>query len=104
MWVKPHLGPFDLIFPFVDIFVGILELIAEIAKIISFTFRLFGNIFAGAVVLFVMGSLLPMIQSPFLILELLVGAIQAFVFGMLTMVFMSMVVQSHHDEGKESHT
>ncbi len=104
MWLKPHIGPFDLIFPFVDIFVGILELIAEIAKIISFTFRLFGNIFAGAVVLFVMGSLMPMIQSPFLILELLVGAIQAFVFGMLTMVFMSMVVQSHHDESKESHS
>jgi F-type H+-transporting ATPase subunit a len=71
--------------------------VAEFAKILSFSFRLFGNIFAGSVLLFVMGSLLPMIQSGFLILELFVGLIQALVFGMLTMVFMTMAVQSHDD-------
>jgi len=95
MWTKEHLGPFETIFPFIDIFVGLLELVAEIAKIISFSFRLFGNIFAGAVLLFVMGTLVPMIQSGFLVLELFVGLIQALVFGMLTMVFMTMATHAH---------
>ncbi|MGD2158640.1 MAG: FoF1 ATP synthase subunit a [Anaerolineales bacterium] len=97
MWTREDLGAFDAIFPFIDLFVGILETVAEFAKILSFSFRLFGNIFAGSVLLFVMGSLLPMIQSGFLILELFVGLIQALVFGMLTMVFMTMAVQSHDD-------
>lgn len=100
MWTREDLGAFDAIFPFLDIFVGILESIAEFAKILSFSFRLFGNIFAGSVLLFVIGSLLPLIQSGFLILELFVGLIQALVFGMLTMVFMTMAVQSHDDHNE----
>jgi F-type H+-transporting ATPase subunit a len=100
MWTREDLGAFDAIFPFLDIFVGILETIAEFAKILSFSFRLFGNIFAGSVLLFVIGSLLPLIQSGFLILELFVGLIQALVFGMLTMVFMTMAVQSHDDHNE----
>ncbi len=106
MWVRENLGPFDVIMPFVDIFVGLLELIAEIAKIISFSFRLFGNIFAGSVLLFVIGSLVPvLVQSGFLLLEVMVGLIQALVFGMLTMVFMTMATQSHddHDDHGEEH-
>jgi F-type H+-transporting ATPase subunit a len=102
MWTKPRLGPFDVLMPFLGIFVGLLELVAEIAKIISFSFRLFGNIFAGAVLLFVIGTLIPVfVQSIFLLLEFMVGLIQALVFGMLTLVFMSMATQSHddHDEG-----
>ncbi len=102
MWTKERLGPFDVMMPFLDIFVGLLELVAEFAKIISFSFRLFGNIFAGAVLLFVIGSLVPvLVQSVFLLLEFMVGLIQALVFGMLTLVFMSMATQSHddHDEG-----
>ena len=64
MLFRERLGPFDLLTPFIDIFVGLLELVAEIAKIISFSFRLFGNIFAGSVLLFVIGSLVPvMVQS-----------------------------------------
>jgi F-type H+-transporting ATPase subunit a len=99
---KDSLGPFDLIFPITDVFVGILELIAEFAKIISFSFRLFGNIFAGSVLLFVMGSLVPvLVQSGFLLLELFVGLIQALVFGMLTMVFMTMATIAHDEEGEE---
>lgn len=94
-------GPLDLLMPFIDIFVGILEIVAEISKVISFTFRLFGNIFAGAVLLFVIGSIFPVFfQTIFLILELGVGAIQAFVFGILTMVFMSMATQGHGDHGE----
>jgi F-type H+-transporting ATPase subunit a len=95
MLFREKLGPFELIFPFTDVFVGLLELAAEFAKIISFSFRLFGNIFAGSVLLFVMGSLIPVVvQSGFLFLELLVGVIQALVFGMLTLVFMTMATMS----------
>lgn len=69
-------------------FVGILELIAEIAKIISFSFRLFGNIFAGEVLLTVMLFLLPfIIPLPFLALEIFVGVIQAIIFSFLTLFF-----------------
>ncbi|MGQ9818002.1 MAG: F0F1 ATP synthase subunit A [bacterium] len=69
-------------------FVGILELIAEIAKIISFSFRLFGNIFAGEVLLTVMFFLIPfIIPLPFLGLEIFVGLIQAIIFSFLTMFF-----------------
>ncbi len=102
MWTKERLGPFDVMMPFLDIFVGLLELVAEFAKIISFSFRLFGNIFAGAVLLFVIGTLVPvLVQSVFLLLEFMVGLIQALVFGMLTLVFMSMATLSHDDHEEE---
>jgi F-type H+-transporting ATPase subunit a len=92
------------IFGVIDFAVGLLEIVAEIAKVLSFSFRLFGNIFAGSVLLFVIGSLVPVFaQSIFLMLEFFVGAIQAVVFGMLTMVFMSQATASHHDEGEEHH-
>jgi F-type H+-transporting ATPase subunit a len=86
--------------PFLDLFVGFLELIAEFAKILSFAFRLFGNVFAGAVLLFVLGTLVPFLQFGIVLFELFIGAIQAFVFAMLTLVFMSMATVSHagHDE------
>ena len=83
----------------IGFFVGILELISEIARVISFTFRLFGNIFAGEVLLMAMGFLLPLIGIiPFLGLELFVGLIQAFIFAMLTLVFASMASVSHGGE------
>jgi len=91
------------IFGAIDFAVGLLEIVAEIAKVLSFSFRLFGNIFAGSVLLFVIGSLVPVFaQTAFLMLEFFVGLIQAVVFGMLTMVFMSQATQSHHD-GEEHH-
>lgn len=81
----------------IDFFVGILELISEIAKMISFSFRLFGNIFAGEVLLVIMAFLAPFIVPvPFLGLELFVGFVQALVFAMLTMVFISISVNQHH--------
>ena len=82
----------------IDTFVGALEAIAEFAKIISFAFRLFGNIFAGAVLLFVMGFLIPFVFPGVMIfygLELFVGAIQALVFMMLTFVFISAATAGH---------
>lgn len=89
-------------FGIIDFFVGLLELISEISKILSFSFRLFGNIFAGSVLLFVIGTLVPVLaQSAFLMLEFFVGIIQAVVFGMLTMVFMSQAVTGHGDHEEE---
>lgn len=86
------------VFGVIDLFVSLLELVSEISKIISFSFRLFGNIFAGMVLLFVIGTLLPVLApTVFLMLEVFVGLIQALVFGMLTMVFMSMAVAGHGD-------
>lgn len=79
-------------------YVGILELISEFAKIISFAFRLFGNIFAGEVLLVVMSSLIPLvIPMPFYGLELFVGFIQALVFSMLSLVFFNMATHSHDE-------
>jgi F-type H+-transporting ATPase subunit a len=80
----------------IDLFVGLLELVSEFAKIISFTFRLFGNVFAGAVLLFVMSFLVPFfVPLPFYGLELFVGFMQAFVFAILTLIFMVMATVSH---------
>jgi F-type H+-transporting ATPase subunit a len=87
------------IFGVIDFAVGLLETISEFSKILSFSFRLFGNIFAGSVLLFVIGTLVPVFaQSIFLMLEFFVGLIQAVVFGMLTMVFMSQATQGHGEE------
>ena len=78
--------------------VGILELVSEIGKIISFTFRLFGNVFAGEVLLTVMLHLVPFfLPLPFMFLEVFVGMIQAVVFAMLTLVFLKMAtVEMEH--------
>lgn len=73
----------------INFFVGMLELISEVAKIISFSFRLFGNIFAGEALLLVMYFLIPYFAPlPFMFLELFVGFVQALVFSMLTLVFL----------------
>lgn len=91
-------------FGVIDFGVGLLELVSEFSKILSFAFRLFGNMFAGAVLLFVIGSLVPVFaQSMFYLLEFFVGLIQAIVFGMLTMVFMSQATQGHGDHHEEAH-
>lgn len=81
-------------------FLGILEIISELSKVISFAFRLFGNIFAGEVLLTVMAFLMPFIAPlPFMALELFVGFIQALVFSMLTAAFLNVAVS--HGEGGE---
>ncbi len=86
----------------IDIFVGILEFVSEFAKIISFSFRLFGNIFAGQVLLFVMPFLIALlVPIPFMGLELFVGFMQAFVFAILTFIFFEQATHSH--AGDEHH-
>jgi len=83
----------------IDFFVGLLEGVSEFAKIISFSFRLFGNIFAGEVVLIVISSLVSLgLILVFFGLEIFVGVIQAFVFFILSLVFFSMATQHHGEE------
>jgi F-type H+-transporting ATPase subunit a len=78
-------------------FVGILEFVSEIAKIISFSFRLFGNVFAGEVLLTIVIFLVPyLIPVPFFMLEVFVGFIQALVFAVLTTVFIGLATIEHH--------
>ncbi len=84
----------------IGIIVGIVELISEFVRIISFMFRLFGNIFAGEVVLLVMAFLVPwLLPSIFYGYELFVAFIQAFIFSILCMVFISLAVEAHGDHG-----
>jgi len=83
----------------VDIFVGGLEFIGFIMRNVSFTFRLFGNMLGGEILLFMMLFLMPwLLAIPFYGLELLVGAIQALIFAGLTLVFATMAVTQHGDE------
>ena len=89
----------------IDVAVGLLELIGDFAKILSFSFRLLGAMFAGAILLFVMSFLVPILPWPFFILEFFVGAIQALVFALLTAIFMNLATISHHhdDDHDEAH-
>lgn len=85
--VKKHLKKYFNPNPILT-FPGIIEFIGEFTKIISFSFRLFGNVFAGEVLLLVIATLLPLVGPlPFYFLELFVGFIQAFVFALLSLVF-----------------
>ncbi len=82
----------------INTFVGGLELVSEISRIISFAFRLFGNIFAGEVLLTVIAMIIPyVVPLPFMGLELFVGAIQALVFTMLALVFIKMAITDHEE-------
>lgn len=88
----------------IDFFVGILELVSELVRLVSFTFRLFGNMFAGEVVILMFTFLTPLVLTlPFYGLEIFVGAIQAFIFSMLTLVFGVMAVSAHGDHHEEEH-
>ncbi len=71
-------------------FVGLNELISEFSRVISLSFRLFGNVFAGEVLLLVIAFLMPFVLPlPFMFIELFVGLIQAFIFSILTLVFLT---------------
>lgn len=88
----------------VDFLVGIFEIVSEIGKIISLAFRLFGNMFAGGILLavmsFLVATLLPVI---FYGLEVIVTSIQAFVFAVLTIVFSAQAMEGHHHDDEEHH-
>jgi len=83
----------------VDIFVGALEALSEFIRIVSFTFRLFGNMTAGEILLLIAMFLVPWVLAlPFYGLELLVGFVQALIFGGLTLVFVTIAVTPHEPE------
>ncbi len=93
---KTHLSKYFNFRGPVDFFVGIVEIISEAARIISFSFRLFGNIFAGSAVLAVFAFVLPFFADiAFIPLELFIAFMQALVFAMLTLVFMEIATSSH---------
>jgi len=82
--------------------IGFLELVGEFAKIASLSFRLFGNVFAGEVLLASMGAILAyIIPTPFLILEIFVGVIQAFIFSLLTLVYYTISSTDHDSHQPE---
>jgi F-type H+-transporting ATPase subunit a len=82
----------------------LLEIVAELSKVLSFGFRLFGNIFAGQVLLFVIPFLVAWIVPTAVYgLELFVGLIQAFVFAMLLLVFSAMAMEGHGHEEDAHH-
>ncbi len=80
----------------VGFLVGLVELIGNLARLISLSFRLFGNIFAGEVLLLVIGSFVPLVAPlPFLAFELFVGFLQAAIFALLTLAFIKIAVTDH---------
>jgi F-type H+-transporting ATPase subunit a len=87
---------------FIEFFVGILEIVSELSRIISFSFRLFGNIFAGSAVLAVFAFILPFVADiAFIPLEMFVAVVQALVFALLTLVFLEIATTGHGESESE---
>lgn len=87
---------------FIEFFVGLLEIISEISRVLSLAFRLFGNIFAGSIVLAIFAFLLPAVANIiFIPFELFVAGVQAFVFSLLSLIYLQLAVTGHgdHEEG-----
>ena len=83
----------------IDIFVGVLETLSEFIRIVSFTFRLFGNMTAGEILLLIVAFLIPWVASVlFYGFELFVGVVQALIFGGLTLIFATIAVTHHEPE------
>lgn len=98
--IKEYASRFFSLNP-IYLFVGLLEIVSEITKVVSLSFRLFGNIFAGEVVLITISTLFAFVfPIPFIMLEIIVGLVQALVFAMLTMAFMAILTTSHEGEQK----
>lgn len=85
-------------------FVGLLEIIGNIARLVSFSFRLFGAIFAGEVLLLVIAHFLPYIASvPFMAFEAFIGLLQAAVFAILTLAFIKIAIDEPHGSAEHAH-
>ncbi|HRH23083.1 MAG TPA: FoF1 ATP synthase subunit a [Candidatus Magasanikbacteria bacterium] len=97
-------GPMAIFSALIEFAVGLLEIVSEMAKILSLSLRLFGNIFAGEVLISVMSALVAaLVPTPFMLLELLVGLIQAAVFAMLTLVYMTVASSAPHGAEEGHH-
>lgn len=105
IFTKITKDPTVLVVAPINFFVGVIELIGEFAKIASLSLRLFGNVFAGEVLLLSIGAIFAYgFPIPFLFLEILVGAIQAFIFAVLVVVYFTIASHDHeHDEKSEEH-
>lgn len=99
------MNPMTILTAIIEFFVGFLEIVSEVAKLLSLSLRLFGNVFAGEVLLTVLAGILPFILPlPFITLEIIVGVVQATVFSMLTLVYLTVAtteVASHHSSHPE---
>ena len=95
-------GPMAIVVAFIEFAVGLLEIVSEVAKVVSLSLRLFGNIFAGEVLITVMLGLFSyFLPIPFMFLEILIGVIQATVFAMLTLAYLTVATTSHDHEDEE---
>lgn len=106
IFTKVWKDPSVLIVSPINIFVGLLELIGEFAKVASLSFRLFGNVFAGEVLLASMSAIfLYILPGPFLFLEVFIGLIQALIFALLATVYFTIAAQDHseHEEHEKEH-
>jgi len=104
IFTKIRKDPMVIIVAPVTFFVGILELVGEFAKVASLSFRLFGNVFAGEVLLVSMSALLAYgLPIPFLFLEIFVGVIQAFIFAILVLVYFTIASQDHEEHDEHEH-
>jgi F-type H+-transporting ATPase subunit a len=100
--IKEYLSRYFTLNP-IYLFVGLLELVGEFTKIISLSFRLFGNILAGEAVLSTISQIFAFfVPLPFMGLEIIVGLVQALVFGILTMAFMAILMTPHHEGGEHA--
>jgi F-type H+-transporting ATPase subunit a len=88
----------------IEFFVGVIDIISELSRILSLAFRLFGNIFAGSAVLAVFAFILPFVSDVvFIPLELFVAFVQALVFGLLTLVYLEMATTGHAHTDESEH-
>lgn len=103
IWRAIKKGPMAILIALIEFAVGLLELVSEFAKVLSLSLRLFGNIFAGEILLTVMmGIFAYALPIPFIFLEILVGLIQATVFAMLTLAFLTVATEAHGEEHSET--
>ena len=101
---KVRKEPTILIVAPIMFFVGVLELIGEAAKVASLSFRLFGNVFAGEVLLGAMSAIIAYgLPVPFMFLEIIVGVIQALIISMLVLVYFTIAAQDHDEHAEDGH-
>jgi F-type H+-transporting ATPase subunit a len=99
--IRPAIS--GIMFGFINLFIGGLEVLSHFIRIVSFTFRLFGNMTAGEILLLVVSFLIPLVASiPFYGLELLVGVLQALIFAGLTLVFGVIALAPHAEESEHT--
>ncbi len=102
VWRAIRHGPMAILVALVELAIGFIEIVSELAKVLSLCLRLFGNVFAGEVLMAViLGLFAYAVPLPFIALELLVGAVQATVFAMLTLSYLTVATDKREHEEEE---